>query len=1039
MNLCRPVQLVLVFALVICSLPQYVLGQNSARMDARAAARPFGTPSRLDHEPIGGSHRCSFSEMNALIHQANPGLPNEASFEQWINRAKLQVSPVRSVVTLPVVVHILHDGSSVGLGYNLSSARVQSQIDVLNKDFRRLNSDTTNTPSQYLSVASDLEVEFRLATRGPDGLPLKEPGINRIDKIAAGWDAGAVSVSYVNSQIKAETQWDPELYINIWVVPLSANKLGSAQFPQQSGLQGLNYNNAANTDGLVITTNAFGVNPAYSPYNLGRTATHEMGHFLGLRHIWGDGGCGFDDYCGDTPASDQSHLGCQAGVQSCGSRDMVENFMDYSDDGCMNLFTEDQKSRVMAVLQFSPRRANLANSDRATPLGPELYFSDGRLDWDEGSATGSDCDQYTDYILDLEIAAATTTGGTADLLVMGGNATQGKDYDFVNGNSFTFLPGQTSSSQLTLRLYEDGLLEGMEDLELKLDLGSSGLSDLMLLSEHDSIRWEFQDDEKLPSMGLVDTLLWENFEDLAPNTLPSGWQISTGGGSAGSNSWVINSVSAIGGSASAHISDGTGAYQYTKNSLSTSYFVTPLLHPKQGEEAVLEFDYMVEGELYFNTIYDYGQVYFSFDAVNFTPLTERLYDLADTIHHMTLALPDSLAGQEFYLAFGWVNDQVEGFDPPFMIDNVSVQVGSEQVSSLQGAKASHYLGPYQTIYYYDESTGDLIGSIENLGGYDYGCTTFEIDRNGNGVEPFLDAGNPSSSLMAKTFKVTPTNNDPAGDGDYRITLYYTPEEVQAYEQATGEYFKSANIIKTPGSISEVHPGLIIVPLGIENMRPLYADTLRYAYAIQAEFSTGFSGFGVGQPSNSNRNAFPIDYLQFDVWEEADQAIISWNFETDNGVSEFQVERSVDGIAFQPLVNIPGNAKDLTGAYRFTDQKIGDLGQATLFYRVRGVDVDGGVYLTEVRTLSLNQRELRARSYPVPFQEELTVEIQQPAQEGWVTLQLTDLQGRILFEDKKSLKKGVHPWVLSTDQLSSGLYLVKVHGGQQQAVHRVMKN
>ncbi|MEM9986490.1 MAG: hypothetical protein AAF804_15465, partial [Bacteroidota bacterium] len=611
--------------------------------------------------------------------------------------------------------------------------------------------------------------------------------------------------------------------------------------------------------------------------------------------------------------------------------------------------------------QFSPRRASLLSSDRATPLGPELYFSDGRLDWDEGSASGSDCDQYTDYVLSLEIAAATTTGGSADLMVVGGKATQGEDYDFLNGNTFTFLPGQASASQLTLRLYEDGLLEGMEDLELKLDLTSSGASDLMLLTEHDSIRWEFSDDENLPSVGLMDVLLWEDFEDIAPSSLPSGWQLTTGGGSVGDNNWVVNSVSAIGGTNSAHISDGTGAYQYTKNSASTSYLLTPLLYPKLDEQVVLEFDYMVEGELYFNTIYDYGQVYFSFDGVNFTPLTDRLHGLADTIHHMVLPLPDSLAGQEFHLAFGWVNDVVEGFDPPFMIDNVQVQVGSDRVSSTQGAKNSHYLGPYQTIYYYDESTGELIGSIENLGGYDYGCTLLEVDRSGNGVEPFLDAGNSASSLMAKTFKVTPTNNSPAGDGDYRITLYFTPEEVQAYEQATGEYFKSAKMVKTPGPISDIHPGLVMLPAGIENVTPLYADTLRYAYAIEAQFSTGLSGFGVGQPGNSYRNAFPIDYLQFDVWEEADQAVIIWNFETDNGVSEFRVERSRDGITFQPLANIPGNAKDLKGGFRFTDQEISELGLVTLFYRVKGIDVDGGVYLTDVRALNLNQRELRAKS------------------------------------------------------------------------------
>ncbi len=246
----------------------------------------------------------------------------------------------RNVITIPVVVHVVYRTNAE----NISDAQVLSQIDVLNEDFRRTNSDANNKWSQ----AADTQIEFCMATVDPDGNPTD--GINRVQtgkrSFRTNDDVKKTSKGGVNP-------WDTQQYLNIWVCNLANGILGYAQFPGGSRA----------TDGVVCLYNAFGrVGTLNSTYNLGRTTTHEVGHWLNLRHIWGDGGCSVDDFVSDTPTSDGANYGCATGHVSCGTEDMVQNYMDYSDDGCMNLFTAGQSARMAAVLAPGGYHYNLTQS-----------------------------------------------------------------------------------------------------------------------------------------------------------------------------------------------------------------------------------------------------------------------------------------------------------------------------------------------------------------------------------------------------------------------------------------------------------------------------------------------------------------------------------------------------------------------------------------------------------------------------------------------------------------------------------------------------
>lgn len=234
-----------------------------------------------DAEKTPSGHiRCFSDEMHELHQQANPQMESIDDFEFWMEeKLKTYVKDNQNNKAsrkIPVVVHVLYGNST----QNISLAQIQSQIAVLNKDFSATNTDISNVPSVFQSVVADCDIEFCLAQVDPNNQPTN--GVNRVNV-----GTTSLTTSQIDNTWKPQTIWDPTKYFNIWVANIQGNILGYAQFPNSSGLGGLNTNNGtANTDGVVILYNAFGTTGAVSaPYNKGRTATHEIGHWLGLRHI----------------------------------------------------------------------------------------------------------------------------------------------------------------------------------------------------------------------------------------------------------------------------------------------------------------------------------------------------------------------------------------------------------------------------------------------------------------------------------------------------------------------------------------------------------------------------------------------------------------------------------------------------------------------------------------------------------------------------------------------------------------------------------
>lgn len=318
--------------------------------------------------------KCLTMESDSILRNRLPLIGTLHDFEEDLQQKIVEIQkrnktakPTAEVITIPVIVHVVHNGEAVGGGTNISAAQVQSQLEVLNEDFRRKPGSRgfNNNP-----VGADIDIEFCLASLDPQGRTMIEKGINRYNGRKAVW-----AFEEVESVLKPSTIWDPDKYYNIWVVNFTGSSpggeiLGYAQFPIRSNLPGLGAGSAtgAATDGVVVLYKAFGSSdkgnfPSLSAaYDKGRTLTHETGHWLGLRHIWGDGVCA-EDYVTDTPPAEGPSSGCPVGRISCGNVNMVQNYMDYSSEECQNIFTQGQKARMRAVMEVSPRRNTLLTSN----------------------------------------------------------------------------------------------------------------------------------------------------------------------------------------------------------------------------------------------------------------------------------------------------------------------------------------------------------------------------------------------------------------------------------------------------------------------------------------------------------------------------------------------------------------------------------------------------------------------------------------------------------------------------------------------------
>ena len=296
-----------------------------------------------------------------LTHKAidNFIFRDETSRSQTIGRLEEE-----KIITIPVIVHILYHYP----GENISDDQVRSQLSALNRDYRKLNSDTAKIPLAFKSLAADCEIEFKLATvdasgRATSGIIHKYTPITNWtldDKIKFSSEMG-------------DDAWDAKNYLNIWVGTLE-RLIGYSSLP----------GDPANKDGVVISNTVFGITNS-GIYNQGRTAVHEVGHWLGLRHLWGDADCG-DDGIADTPKQQTFTNGCPSTARiSCNNGpngDMYMDYMDFTNDDCLVMFTQGQKQKMRVLFESGgPRYSILSSYGLNKPAIEQIPLPDSPPQW----------------------------------------------------------------------------------------------------------------------------------------------------------------------------------------------------------------------------------------------------------------------------------------------------------------------------------------------------------------------------------------------------------------------------------------------------------------------------------------------------------------------------------------------------------------------------------------------------------------------------------------------------------------------------------
>lgn len=290
----------------------------------------------------GSAQRCGTPEYTR--QNSTPLIPSTTNVDDANARDTLP----GEVIVVPIVFHVLYNTNA----QNISDQQVLSQLTVLNNDYRRHNADTVNTPDPFKSVAADARIVFCLAKVDPNGK--YTTGI--IHKHTTS-DLFLSDDEMKFSSTGGDDAWDSKKYLNIWVCNLFGRTLGYAVMP----------GGPAEKDGVVIQYTAFGtLGTAAAPFNKGRTATHEIGHWLGLKHLWGDAECG-DDGIADTPPQETSNSNCASfpHLSSCSINsygDMFMDFMDFTDDACMNMFTRGQANEMRSLFALGNFRNSFLNS-----------------------------------------------------------------------------------------------------------------------------------------------------------------------------------------------------------------------------------------------------------------------------------------------------------------------------------------------------------------------------------------------------------------------------------------------------------------------------------------------------------------------------------------------------------------------------------------------------------------------------------------------------------------------------------------------------
>ena len=984
---------------------------------------------RLQPRPIP----CYTTEVLDATRKANPSIESDAHFEAWmgslINEKKYLNVPVQNY-GLPIVFHIINNnGEAVGTTPNISQSLVQQQVLQANKDYANLS----NSP---YTVALNSGIQFQLATTDPNGNALTEPGIERINRNSKGWtDPGTTgwTFSYITNTIKPGSIWDPSKYINIWVVSgISGGSAGSiilgyATFPGSSTLDGLNNSETDTTAGVTIIASTVGSiflpSSCASSYGIGRTLTHELGHFFGLRHIWGDANCG-NDYVDDTPI----HLTSNSGLpmhpkpNSCGTTDeMFENYMDYTDGKLQNTFTAGQVDRMQVVMLNSPRRASLVTSSVgkvAVTASNKISFADcsGSITVPETGIAGTSS-RYRDIPLYLLTEDAATGSATVSISATG-TAINGTHYQ-LSTSSVSFANGD-KMKPITVRIFDNALIDGDRTIILSYSIAGTGVT---AGSSAQTYTINIYDDDNIVIGQNTINLLNENFET-AGGAIPTGWSSLLS--SNYPSPFTVGANGDAGGSAQcAYVSNTyatTKTNTYSIGTAGVAVLQSPVIDPNSVQSVgSLSFKYKVWGSVNDNTslYYSYSPTdgfYHGWGNANAGPYYGNGATVSAT---PSLALPTTITNRKFAIVYYWTTTTATtGGNPGFNVDDVLLPATPYSIETIV-ANSYGYDVPVSTANNIFRSTNSrVIATVSSanvaVSGVMASITEAGTDR------PTISTNNTTYLRTRKVIKLTPTTINTSTK--YTAKFYFTSGEISAW----GTAINNVKIIKVADgtSISD-----ILTTANSVIVNPIIDDKLSTDGYIA--FSGTFTGFGTFALVE-NATILPVNLIDFIGVLESNKVKLQWATASEYNNSGFTVQRSTDGSNFTDIGWVAGLNIATGSSYSYYDANIAKGNK--YYYRLKQVDTDGKFTISKVVTVFYSGSNSIVSIYPNPVTDNLVIQNNSLVQNTDIII--IDAAGKIIYQKQVLLNSKVN---LSTTSWNAGVYIIKIQTDEGLSTFKVVKN
>ncbi|HEY0039824.1 MAG TPA: M4 family metallopeptidase, partial [Flavisolibacter sp.] len=578
----------------------------------------------------------------------------------------------------------------------------------------------------------------------------------------------------------------------------------------------------------------------------------------------------------------------------------------------------------------------------------------------EGSG---ECGTFSEYTIGVSLAVAQGSATTINF-TLGGTA-EAHDYQ-LSATSITYAAGEMGNRTIKLRIYNDDMVEGDETIVLTATSASIGFNYSQTIT--------ILDDDVLPKIGNTFTLLTQNFETVADDNLPAGWDTANRTNPTG-GLWNVRSPqpSTISWTTKrAYIYNpalpinpkGSAMYDITVSS--NVVLRTPLIDARGLDSVRLQFVWSAGGEAACDPACDYGEVVYSLDGINFNRFdvdttseartaSEPLY-LSPVDSTYNQLLPRIVSNRQFYLGFRWVNDDLLATSPAssITIDNIVVTGQGRKVESDSAASVSTpvHVEPGNPVYFYSKNDKGLLSRIINAS-VDLGCVKDTLIQTGNGTVPYS-----GGRRTRKVNEITPAQNSNA---TYTLTLYYTIGELAGFSVSPSQLrilkSNAANIDNSTNANS-----VVVTPSE-------FIDSSSQGFYGYSYTFNGFSKFALVEPSLS---PLPVNCLDFKAIKNADQVSLIWKVSNEILAGLYEIERSTDGTNFQKLAAVSGNG---TGQYSYADRSVAGLKAA--YYRVKSIEADGTVrYLCTVLYVSFDGRNIFTIGdiYPNPGKGQARVNI-----------------------------------------------------------------